>query len=134
MKEFVRVLIKNSNDEFLIVNQLNGGANFPGGKIEENESIEDAAKREVFEETGLLINSLKIVHNDLFKLGNDDWNGYFLTATSYEGEPINKEPEKIKEIGFKDRVWINKYASEVFVVNVLAYIESKETTSFKRKI
>jgi 8-oxo-dGTP diphosphatase len=90
MKEFVRVLIKNSNDEFLIVNQLNGGANFPGGKIEENESIEDAAKREVFEETGLLINSLKIVHNDLFKLGNDDWNGYFLTATS------KKKKKKLK--------------------------------------
>lgn len=134
MKEFVRVLIKNDNNEFLIVDQLNGGANFPGGKIEKNESIEDAAKREVLEETGLIINSLELVYNALFKLGSDDWNGYFLIASSYEGNPTNKEPEKINEIGFKSREWINKNASNEFAVNILKQLENNKINTIKRKI
>jgi len=123
MKKFVRVIIKNNNGDFLIVNQLNGGANFPGGKIEANESSEEAAKREVLEETGLIINDLKLVHNSMFELGKDNWDGYFFTA-SYDGNPINKEPTKIKEIGFKNKEWIKENASKVFVNDVLMVIES----------
>jgi 8-oxo-dGTP pyrophosphatase MutT (NUDIX family) len=134
MKEFVRVLIKDNNNFFLIVNQLNGGVNFPGGKIEENESLESAAQREVFEETGLKITSFKLVHNDIFKLGNDNWNGYFLLASNYEGEPINKEPEKIKEVAFKSRDWINNNGSKVFLINILEHLDLKKDKSFKRKV
>ncbi len=43
------------------------GLNFPGGHVEDNESIEESAKREMKEETGLDINSLESV-------GYFEWN------------------------------------------------------------
>ncbi len=43
------------------------GLNFPGGHVEDNESIEESAKREMKEETGLDINNLESV-------GYFEWN------------------------------------------------------------
>ncbi len=43
------------------------GLNFPGGHVEDNESIEESAKREMKEETGLDINSLE-------SAGYFEWN------------------------------------------------------------
>jgi 8-oxo-dGTP diphosphatase len=37
------------------------GLEFPGGKIEENESLKDAARREVYEETGAILDDLFLI-------------------------------------------------------------------------
>ena len=57
----VRVIIQNEKGEFLLVKDK-WGWNFPGGKIEPNETPEAAAKRETFEETNLVLEDCQKVH------------------------------------------------------------------------
>ena len=44
---------KNGETEFLIVQEQEGAYSFPKGHVEGNETEEETARREVFEETGL---------------------------------------------------------------------------------
>ena len=57
MKIAVSILVENSENEFLLLREsdphVNGKFNLPGGHLEDNESIINCAKRELFEETGL---------------------------------------------------------------------------------
>lgn len=71
------------------------GIAFPGGKLEEGESIIKSVEREVYEETGLVVNNLKIC-------GIKDWYDYkekirnliFLFETdTYKGELIPETDE-----------------------------------------
>lgn len=73
-----KALIIN-NDHILIANE-NDVLQFPGGHLEENESLEDCLKREIMEETGILLEEsevgkpfLKIstIYKDWPKLGHN---------------------------------------------------------------
>lgn len=61
MKQAVVVLLKNSNGQILGVSRKDDLDNFGliGGKLEKNESLEQAAIRETKEETGLVITNLQ---------------------------------------------------------------------------
>jgi len=69
----------------------------PGGKLEFGESFEDGARREVFEETGIQLNEVKVI------CVNNDKNEYahFITiglfSDNFNGEPKVMEPEEIVE-------------------------------------
>lgn len=56
------VLILNNNKEILLQERATGVYGLPGGLMELGESLEDTARREVFEETGLLIGKLTLCH------------------------------------------------------------------------
>ena len=60
-KENVLCLIKKSGPSFLI-----GKINVPGGKIEPKESLQYACSRELFEETGLSIDSKKWINFETY--------------------------------------------------------------------
>ncbi len=69
----------------------------PGGKLHFGETFEDGAKREVLEETGIKLNSTRViaVNNDMVE------NAHFVTigllSEDFEGEAKVMEPDEITE-------------------------------------
>lgn len=56
------VIIVNNQDEILLQQKHNGNWGLPGGLMDLGESFEEVAKREIFEESGLLIENLKLLN------------------------------------------------------------------------
>lgn len=71
----------------------------PGGHLEFFEEIEDCAKREILEETGIKIKNLKFetITNDIFTEENKHYVTIILSCKEFEGEPKIIEPEKCEE-------------------------------------
>lgn len=121
-RAFVRVLIKDSAGRILIVAPRQKGArewNLPGGKVEKGESPESAARREVLEETGLLLRSLSLFHEDHFQLDSTAWHGYFFEAEAVESEAYNMEPHKLFKVAFVDMPTVAKRGSKAFLIDTL---------------
>ena len=94
-KKSVSVIIMENNKVLLLKRKkepYKGCWGLPGGKIEENETPEQAAIREVFEETNLLCSHLTLL-KDLLNPETGYYN-YIFTATLFSGIAENKEPEK----------------------------------------
>ena len=71
----------------------------PGGHLELGESIEDCAKREVLEETGLIVDSIEkfTFTNDIFEKEGKHYVTLFVVASRVSGEPQVTEPDKCKQ-------------------------------------
>lgn len=112
-KKFVRVLLLRANKALVMKNSFKGREiwNLPGGKIEENETIDSSAKREVFEECGIYIDQLTIFYENCFLIEDDLWDGFYLFTENFKGEPFIKEPLKCSDMGFKTFDEITKLPS-----------------------
>lgn len=60
-------------EQWLLTKHLLRGLEFPGGKVEEGESLEEAAKREVLEETGATLSKLVFVGEYEVRDGNSSF-------------------------------------------------------------
>ncbi|MBY0122849.1 RNA deprotection pyrophosphohydrolase [Bacillus sp. S/N-304-OC-R1] len=58
--EHVLVICK-MGEKWLLTNHSKRGLEFPGGKVERDETLEEAARREVMEETGASIKKLQLI-------------------------------------------------------------------------
>lgn len=69
---------------------------FPGGHLEYGETLEDCARREVAEETGLKITNIRHADftNDIFVKEDKHYVTLYLVADCAHGEPEVKEPDK----------------------------------------
>ena len=69
---------------------------FPGGHLEYRESIEACARREVHEECGLEIESIRPLGftNDLFDEGGKHYVTLFVRADYRSGQPVVREPDQ----------------------------------------
>jgi 8-oxo-dGTP diphosphatase len=76
-----------------------GNWSLPGGKLEMNEQIEECAKREVLEETGINIKNIRLITftNDIFKEEKEHYVTIFVIADYDSGEVILLGPEKCEK-------------------------------------
>ena len=100
--KIARVIIRNEEGKILLVKDKKWGWNFPGGKLEGKESPQEAAEREVFEETNLIIKKTELKKLEKKPLFFNDYSSevYIYQTKSYLGEIKIKEHNKILEIKF----------------------------------
>ena len=100
--------IFNKDNEILLIHRTDNNTwGIPGGALELGESLEDAAKREVYEETNLIIKNLKLF--DIFS-GEDYYHKYpngdevynvvtIYTTNEFKGQ-LKADGNESKEVKF----------------------------------
>lgn len=101
-----------------------GYYDIPGGMIEDGETPEQAAIREMKEETGIIVKNLK--HRGKFVADNSNkiFDLEVLIAEDFEGEPQNFEENtsewiKIEELLKKEKIFSNIMVLDRFFINAL---------------
>lgn len=93
---------------------------FPGGKVNSGESPVQAARRELWEETGLRANLMDFVCCMRAPLDGEEWTAYFFRVRTWEGQPRIREPEKVDDLRWMSMA--NLYAVGSWnVADVLAW-------------
>lgn len=100
MRNAACMIILNENGLVLSISRRNDKTKFglPGGKVEDNETIKDAAIRETFEETGIKVTSCIEVFKREEPRGTPDGEDFFCTcfyATNWSGTPQNSEEGEV---------------------------------------
>ncbi len=86
------IIIKNN--KILLIHRLKYGLDyfvFPGGRVEESETPEEAVKREVMEETGLTVLSHRCLFEDTLDLTQKKY--IFFSCDTNDGKPTLGWPE-----------------------------------------
>jgi 8-oxo-dGTP diphosphatase len=94
-------IVKDPQENFLIAlrpsNSHQGGKwEFPGGKVEQKESPQQAMVRELYEEVGLTPTDYKLFEKLFFDYGDKQLNLHFYLVEKFLGEALGKENQPIK--------------------------------------
>ena len=75
----------------------------PGGKVEEGESSECAARRELCEELGIWVRSCRELGDTSFREHTDAWRYTWYLAEETSGRPELREPERFDDLRHLNR-------------------------------
>ena len=103
------IVVKDNKILFLQRKNAHGEGTWslPGGHLEFNESLEDCAKRETLEESGVVMKNIKFagLTNDVFRAEGKHYITIFMISDWDSGEANIMEPEKCTNMGWFD--WNN---------------------------
>lgn len=106
---YVGIILKKDNHVLLVkrcnTDWASGQWNFPGGLLEEHETLLQGAIREAKEEIGVIIKPgacelIYVLHVRKNDKNAKDIFGFGFLAESWQEEPINNEPHRHSEIGW----------------------------------
>lgn len=81
---------------------MDGWYSLVAGHVEADETVDEAMLREAKEEANIVVKSMKL-GTVMFRKGidgRDDYMDFFFIIDDYEGDIINKEPQKCGELKF----------------------------------
>lgn len=103
-------MVRNKKDGILIQNRKNkdwNGVTFPGGHVEKNESFVESVIREVYEETGLIIQNPKLCGIKQFQTKDDiRYIVYLFESNKYSGKLTSSNEGEVSWIKRED---LNNY-------------------------
>ncbi len=114
-KKYQKCILTNmvmiyKDEEILVINRKKSdwpGLSFPGGHVEKDESIEESVYREIKEETGLTLNSVKLCAIKEWKWEeNNRYLGFLYKSNDFNGNIHSSKEGEIFWINKKD---IDKY-------------------------
>jgi len=94
-------IVQNEQKQLLISRRqqgkhLAGKWEFPGGKVEQGETLETAMLRELKEEVGLSATQFTLFDSLSFQYDQLNLSLNFYLVSDYEGEPVSLEGQQIK--------------------------------------
>ncbi|MBC8501453.1 MAG: NUDIX domain-containing protein [Nanoarchaeota archaeon] len=130
LKDGKVLLGKRHDDPEKADSELHGEGTWtmPGGKLEYGESFEEGAIRELMEETGIKLKSLKVicVNNDMNEHAHFVTIGLF--SDDFKGEPKVMEPDEITEWRWFD---LNNLPSPIYFPSKKVLDNYKEGVFYK---
>ncbi|MFA6066162.1 MAG: NUDIX hydrolase [Candidatus Babeliaceae bacterium] len=101
----------------------------PGGHLEFGETVEHCAARELFEETGLIADSIETLSwvNTIFEQEQKHYITIFTLVTQFSGSPEIKEPDKAEFWKWFD---INQLPEPLFAP-VATFFEQKKINNLQ---
>ncbi len=106
---------------------------YPGGRVEIDETVEDAARREVWEECGVRVGDVRLFGvfsggglNHVYPNGNEIWGiDIVYLSSDYSGEPHTVDGEAVR-VGFYPIDALPKPFSPMCEAQLEAYLESRQ--------
>jgi 8-oxo-dGTP diphosphatase len=117
----VGAIVRDKKQLLVIKDRFSNGYKLPGGHIDNNESIKDALKREVYEETGITIEFESIVNLGHFTKGQFNESNLYIVCTA---KMLSKEITIHDSAEIIEAKWID----------VEEFLNSKETNNYNKNV